>query len=279
MSNALNLQHPVTVPAESPYVTVQHGLKVVPDTLALTVISHTSTATPTFTQVFADSNVATWQWTNPEAGTVAVVQASCTVTRDVNNGTFSGPPVVSATLAISGQQTLVGSVRFGDNTVQTTAASGGGITPVEAIYQTDLDQSVAAGTPTTVNASGKITDTANAVSTPTTNWTFTAPADGTYLITTNNVCAFASSVSYFAELDVLVNGGDGGGGYQRTLNILNTNAGFHSSGFLFNVNGSAMLRLVQGDTVQLTLTQTNSGSIALSLRGSGGNLICIERVR
>lgn len=254
MSNALKIGQPATLTDTTPYVTVAHGMDVVPDTVTLAVISHTSVAAPTFTQVFVDSRTVAWQWTNAEAGTNCVVQASCTVTRDPTYGTFTGQAIVSAALA--------------------TIATG--FTTVEAIYNTASGQTITKNDLTTpVNFNTKVVDTHNAMS----GGVFTVPAgaDGDYDVEAFVEVKSTTAVNYSAYLAIMLNGAQNIKLDRRQGTLVSVISDYALSTMLV---GSTRISLVAGQTIDIRVFWLDSGSSNPTLVANAqANRIAIQRVR
>lgn len=256
--NNLVLGAPLTISDSTPFVTARHGLGVIPDSVTLAVLGHSSVAAPTFVQVAADANTVTWQWTNPEAGKNATVQASATVSRALNSGEGSSQMVASATLAL-------------------TPASGG-VPACEAIYQQTVAQSVDGGD-NIINFNSKITDTANAV-TVGAAWKFTAPADGTYLVTARHGFYInGASAGTVFEVETRLYKNDTFVGTLAPPCGGTTNG--QGVGETVGQAGAMQVRLVAGDYIDLRLHGVNS--VAANFNTNGGfpmrTQIEIQRVR
>lgn len=150
------------------------------------------------------------------------------------------------------------------------------LTPVVAAYDTSANpgQSIPSATLTGLNFDHKLVDTMNAVTFPSSVWTFTCPPKlpGRYLICTNCVLELGVNISFRITMDVTVNGNQaikGSDSSAATSNISN----------LFGSMVIGEVDMVPGDTVQVRFFQSSGGPARnLESAAPSGNRVCIRRM-
>ena len=137
-------------------------------------------------------------------------------------------------------------------------------TLIRAVYAGSTTVVPVSSTATYLNASTLIEDTNNAVTNPSTIWTFTAPVSGVYTIDYSTTSTVASTTNGFLLTNLWKNGS-----FLRLISktsIIATQTGCESA-------GSCTERLAMGDYVQINYSANNntSGNIATTR-------ICVTQV-
>lgn len=129
-------------------------------------------------------------------------------------------------------------------------------TPVTAIYSTNAGQSIANSTDTVVNFEDQEVDTNSAVSVGA-GWVFTAPKAGYYQV---NVQIMFTSTSGWADgevgqINLFKNG--------SLLRGLDRKDNYASGSPYMLLNGATVVYLAQNDTINIKVSQTSGGALAL----------------
>lgn len=138
----------------------------------------------------------------------------------------------------------------------------GGSSPVasgaQAFYRSNAMQTMVVGVFTKVNFATQVYDTASAVTNPSTDWKFVAPADGFYTLTaTIDTGAHAWVTGDYLLLTCYKNG-------ARFNDLDQQFAQATYTGGMDNIHNSTTVQMVKGDTLEVFVYNSSNTDIPVS---------------